>query len=359
MRTRRLAAGGRGGLAVLLATALATAAAGRRPPAMSQGIVAISGPAGDTLRDITPTFRVRTAGFGPGARPLQVGVQISTRSDFTGGLLADTIVLGDSAEIALRRPLPERTRIYWRGRARTAAGQDVFSEMTGPREVPPWVTLVSPNAPNGATLATRRPEFVWRVPAVSMPPGPWSFDLTITRANGSETRRYGALTDTVFTVPADLEGNTPYRWSVLARLENGTTADTARARSVATFIVTDASAPLVTLLYQNFPNPFPSRSSATTCIWFNLRSSGQVRLEIFDVRGNLARRLVPGPDIPSFLTPGQYGRASTGSNAGCDPRLAWDGTDDGGRSVPAGVYLVRLGAQGSEAQYRKILFRGR
>lgn len=354
---RRAAGGGRTGIvAAALGLAASTGFSVRRPPSAGQGIVVASGPAGDTLREITPTFRVRTAGFAASERPLTLGLQIATRSDFTGTLLVDTTVASaDSASITLPRPLPERTRIYWRARARTALGQDVLSDVTGPREVPAWVTLVSPNAPNGTTLVSPRPQFVWSALAVASPPGPWTFDLSITRTNSSEVRTYPNLTDTTFVVPTDLEGNAPYRWSVLARLASG---DTARARSAATFIISDPSSPLVTLLYQNFPNPFPSRTSATTCIWFNLRAPTDVRLEIYDLRGNKARTLVPGPDVPSSLAAGRYGRASSADNAGCDPRFAWDGTGDDGRTVPAGVYVVRLRAGATEL-YRRLLFRGR
>ena len=43
------------------------------------------------------------------------------------------------------------------------------------------------------------------------------------------------------------------------------------ARAQATFII-----PPINLLYQNFPNPFPSTASPVTCIWFDLaqRSEG-------------------------------------------------------------------------------------
>ena len=36
--------------------------------------------------------------------------------------------------------------------------------------------------------------------------------------------------------------------------------------------------------------------------------------------------------------PGRYGRLRELNSSGCDPALAWDGTADNGRVVPAGVY---------------------
>ncbi|MDQ3698603.1 MAG: hypothetical protein M3373_11365, partial [Gemmatimonadota bacterium] len=165
-----------------------------------------------------------------------------------------------------------------------------------------------------------------------------------------------ALLDTDFTPAADLEANTSYRWAVTARLANG---DTVRVASAATFVILSSNEPLRTLLFQNFPNPFPSATSATTCIWFDLREDGHVRVEIFDLRGSLVRTLVPGESISGYLPAGRYGRSGNPvTGGGCDPRLSWDGTARNGRTVPAGVYLVRLVADGRSLT-RKLLFRGR
>lgn len=118
-----------------------------------------------------------------------------------------------------------------------------------------------------------------------------------------------------------------------------------------------AGKPPVTLLYQNFPNPFPSASSATTCLWFDLQSDAMVALGIYDLRGHLVRTIVPSPQVPARLVAGYYGRVGSVTAGGCDARFAWDGRGSDGRSVPAGVYLARLGANGSW-QTRKIVFRG-
>jgi hypothetical protein len=128
-----------------------------------------------------------------------------------------------------------------------------------------------------------------------------------------------------------------------------------------------ANAPAATLLYQNFPNPFPARGAgsaapaaggAATCIWFDIGRPGPVRLELYTLRGDRVRTLVPGPAIAGVLPAGRYGRGTDGSNSGCDPRLSWDGTAEDGRLVPPGVYLVRLSADGA-SQVRKVVFRGR
>jgi hypothetical protein len=117
--------------------------------------------------------------------------------------------------------------------------------------------------------------------------------------------------------------------------------------------------PPINLLYQNFPNPFPSTTAPVTCIWFDLaQRASDVKLAIYDVRGRLVRTIVPSAAIPGTLDAGYYGRAGTGPLAsGCDPRFTWDGRGSDGASVPPGVYLVRFHADDAW-QTKKIIFRG-
>lgn len=126
------------------------------------------------------------------------------------------------------------------------------------------------------------------------------------------------------------------------------------AGAQATFVT-----PPINLLYQNFPNPFPSTASPVTCIWFDLaQRAGDVRLAIYDLRGRLVRTIVPSASVPSTLDAGYYGRSANGPMAGgCDARFTWDGRGSDGATVPPGVYLVRLHVDGSW-QTKKIIFRG-
>jgi hypothetical protein len=163
------------------------------------------------------------------------------------------------------------------------------------------------------------------------------------------------VTDTSFVPPTPLEANTPYRWRVTGRLGD---TDSVTRETPATFVIADSDAPLATLLYPSFPNPFPTASAQSACIWFDLHQPALVTLEVFDIRGRRVRQLIPGEGVGSTLRAGRYGRESEWSDTGCDPRLAWDGLGEDGRIVPAGVYLVRLSA-GNQELVKKIVFRGR
>lgn len=94
-------------------------------------------------------------------------------------------------------------------------------------------------------------------------------------------------------------------------------------------------APLaVFALEQNAPNPFNPR----TVIGFSLERAGTVRLRIHDAAGRLVRTLHDG----TALAAGRH-------------QAAWEGLDDAGRPVAAGVYHCRLEAGGQAAVRRLTL----
>ena len=109
--------------------------------------------------------------------------------------------------------------------------------------------------------------------------------------------------------------------------------------------------PPVTLLYQNFPNPFTPSEESRTCIWFDLARDTRVRLEVTDLRTRRVRQILPATGFSGVLPAGRYGR---GSGKECDPVISWDGRDENGRVVPSGVYLLRLTADGQSVS-RKII----
>ena len=94
--------------------------------------------------------------------------------------------------------------------------------------------------------------------------------------------------------------------------------------------------------------------SSTACFWFDLQQRSTVSLTIYDLRMREVKRLVPG-FLPAVLDSGAYGRG--GTQSGCDSRLAWDGRDERGRSVPAGVYISVFQADGKR-ESRKFLYKG-
>ncbi len=87
-----------------------------------------------------------------------------------------------------------------------------------------------------------------------------------------------------------------------------------------------------TALQPNRPNPF----SAVTELRFSVGEKVEASLAIYDVEGRLVRLIAN-----STLEPGSY-------------MAAWNGRDDAGRPVSAGVYFCRLQA-GQETISRKLI----
>lgn len=91
--------------------------------------------------------------------------------------------------------------------------------------------------------------------------------------------------------------------------------------------------PVAFRLLPNFPNPF----NPSTTIGFELpRAADRVTVDVYDVSGRRVRRLHSGST--------QSGRTE----------LVWNGTDDVGRSVVSGVYLVQI-VNGEQRLSQRVL----
>ena len=302
------------------------------------------------LTTITPTFSWTVGTVPASATPVTYRLRIS-RDSTLAAPIADTALTAQAFALSAAF---KAGNLFWRVDATAASGETASSGVIGPVVVPPWATLTSLSNPAGMVIDTAQPTFTWKPAQVSSPPGPLVFDVDVQRvATGVTDFNVANLTDTSVAPTQPLERNTAYRWLLTVRAG----PDTSIIRSQGSFLVVDLGMPTSTLLYQNFPNPFPTAGRDSTCLWFDLALAGSVELDILDLRGNLVRRFVPGPDFPGVLAPGRYGRGS-GSGGICDPRLMWDGRAGNGHPLPAGVYLAKLKAPGLLV-FKRIVFRGK
>jgi len=307
-------------------------------------------PAAGPLATITPTFSWTVGTVPASATPVTYRLRIGRDSS----LAAPIVDRLTTAQTFATPQALKAGRLFWRVDATAASGETATSGVIGPVIVPAWATLTSLSNPAGMVIDTAQPTFKWKPAQASAPPGPPTFDLEVPRvATGVLEFSVANLTDTIFALPQPLERNTAYRWLLVVHAGS----DTSIIRSQGSFLVVDLGMPTSTLLYQNFPNPFPVAGRDSTCLWFDLALAGNVQLDILDLRGNRVRRFVPGPDFPGVLAPGRYGRGS-GSGGICDPRLMWDGRTDDGHPLPAGVYLAKLKAPGLLV-FKRIVFRGK
>lgn len=80
--------------------------------------------------------------------------------------------------------------------------------------------------------------------------------------------------------------------------------------------------PLVTTLDRNYPNPF----NPETAIRFTLSEPANVEIDIFNIRGQLVRKL-----LDEQIDKGKH-------------QIIWDGRDDSRRRVSSGIYFYRMKA---------------
>ena len=95
------------------------------------------------------------------------------------------------------------------------------------------------------------------------------------------------------------------------------------------------SVPVATVLGQNLPNPFSGRTS----ISYELAAEGKVRIAVYNVAGQLVRNL-----LDEHQMTGRYS-------------VIWDGKDQAGRKVSAGLYFYQLQAPNRTVTRRMALVR--
>ena len=109
--------------------------------------------------------------------------------------------------------------------------------------------------------------------------------------------------------------------------------------SIGTAVVLNESAtPTSVSLSQNYPNPF----NPSTTISYNVEQSGHVSLNVYDVMGRLVKTLV-----------NEYKQA--GNTSGY--QVVWDGLDNSGQQVSAGLYIYSLQTQGITMTEKMVLMK--
>ncbi|GAB1366583.1 hypothetical protein MASR1M36_14540 [Candidatus Cloacimonadaceae bacterium] len=93
--------------------------------------------------------------------------------------------------------------------------------------------------------------------------------------------------------------------------------------------------PVITALDNNFPNPF----NPETTIRYSLKEAGQVKINIFNMKGQMIRSLL-----------------NENKSAG-NHRVIWNGKDDRGSNVSSGIYFYRMEATNYSATKKMMLMK--
>jgi hypothetical protein len=104
-------------------------------------------------------------------------------------------------------------------------------------------------------------------------------------------------------------------------------------------VTSSGSLPRAFAMAQNYPNPFNPSTSIGYDVPVGREDGVQVKLEVFNVRGQLIATLVD-----DVKTPGSY-------------VVHWDGTDDAGRKTGSGIYIYRLKAGDFSATRKMVVLK--
>jgi hypothetical protein len=177
-----------------------------------------------------------------------------------------------------------------------------------------------------ATLETAKPLLKWQKANNEALVYPWELLYIVsydTLSNFSTAFEVNVGLDTALQVPALKKGKTWF-WRVLAKNYYGDSlsSDTGAffISPTATNITDMVTAPDRHILLSNFPNPF----NPSTTITFELPHDGFVSIKIYDLTGRLVRTLMNEQKLAGLHA------------------IQWNGTDDVGHKVAAGVYLYQI-----------------
>ena len=157
---------------------------------------------------------------------------------------------------------------------------------------------------------------------------------------GSPLASLAGLSDTTHTVEITLL-DMPLYWRVTAHDPAGSARLAAPA--VASFTIPDVSGVAEpgdpgaadTPPVFRCGTPYPNPARGPVALDYTLPAPATVHVAVFDVTGRMVRLL------------------AAGERPAGEARLAWDGRDGEGRSLPSGIYFLRLAA-GARVETRRV-----
>jgi hypothetical protein len=185
--------------------------------------------------------------------------------------------------------------------------------------------LIYPTTDN--TIDSLSCTFQWQPTQKGLINLPWElrYDVMFDTSVDFKNAKVNTVNADTFLEYHSLVPGQTYFWKVLAKNISGDSLWSSDTNAffvshTATSVEKKKTSPQIFLTISNYPNPF----NPTTTISFALPKEGFVTLKIYDITGRLVRVLVQEHKLA-----GQHS-------------ILWDGLDDAGQKVAAGVYLYRI-----------------
>jgi len=97
----------------------------------------------------------------------------------------------------------------------------------------------------------------------------------------------------------------------------------------------DVINPVMTALKGNYPNPF----NPETSIRFSLKDAGRVKIAVYNLKGQMVRKLIDRELDSGFHS------------------VVWDGRDESGKNVASGIYFYRMESDSYTANRKMMLMK--
>jgi len=267
-------------------------------------------------------------------------IQYSQQSNFGSPVTIAPGTVGNNYSYQLTGLTPGAT-YYWRVRGYyTGSNYTPYSTIFS-FTIDPGASSVVPmvGSPNGGVVInTAKPMLSWFVPAPSKSELKYDVELS-SSSEFSDTRTYENLAQLHAAVETLAPGE--YYWRVRSKTGNG---DISHYSETGYFKVGDnvtnleeshGAVPAEFTLEQNYPNPF----NPETIIKFSLPKSQFISLKIYNVLGQEVKTLVNR-------------EFQTGNHS-----IVWNGKDNYGNSVSAGIYFYKIDAGEFTAVKKMILMK--
>ncbi|MBT5467049.1 MAG: T9SS type A sorting domain-containing protein [Candidatus Marinimicrobia bacterium] len=243
-------------------------------------------------------------------------VQISNDSTFASILEQSTTNLSDYFIFELTN----NTNYYWRVASVLGSQASEWSDVWSFEITDPYISNVTPNG--GEVWATENPEIIrWETNLLE--------DIRIELL---EDQNFVFALDTLsgsrqaweWIIPEDLGAGENYRIKIISIADSsifGLSENVFTIIDSTTNVVdTYAVIPDGFVLQQNYPNPF----NPSTSFRYGLPNAANVRLIIYDIRGNIVKTINSGDKVAGWY------------------ETNWNGLDDSGNTVNTGIYFCRL-----------------
>ena len=158
-------------------------------------------------------------------------------------------------------------------------------------------------------------------------------DTNVVASFGAPLSSHGGMSGLIFASGFLSPAETDSAFSLMLTTPNGYYVKLPVVESVLALENITSTLPNDFVLFQNFPNPF----NPTTTITYQLQTNSAVEISVYDILGNLIRKLYKGVEAPGTK------------------HINWNATDDAGALLSSGIYFYKVQV-GNTSEIKRMMY---